>query len=107
MKDFNLYPYYCFLFIRLVILKQCQIQLLRSELIVLLSIYFKYVRFNIVSVYRFTSIGSVLIIGQIAHASEIISIVYQFRCEQCASEYVWMTARTLSTREDEHVGRGQ
>ena len=34
------------------------------------------------------------------------SLVYKFSCAQCASEYVGMTARTLSTRVDEHVGVG-
>ena len=32
------------------------------------------------------------------------SLVYKFRCAQFASEYVGMTARTLGTRVDEHVG---
>ena len=32
------------------------------------------------------------------------SVVYKFSCAQCASEYVGMTARTLSTRVDKHVG---
>ena len=32
------------------------------------------------------------------------SLVYKFSCAQCASEYVGMTARTLGTRVDEHVG---
>ena len=33
-----------------------------------------------------------------------LSLVYKFRCAQFASEYVGMTARTLGTRVDEHVG---
>ena len=32
------------------------------------------------------------------------SLVRKFSCAQCASEYVGMTARTLGTRVDEHVG---
>ena len=32
------------------------------------------------------------------------SLVYKFSCARCASEYVGMTARTLGTRVDEHVG---
>ena len=32
------------------------------------------------------------------------SLEYKFSCAQCASEYVGMTARTLGTRVDEHVG---
>ena len=32
------------------------------------------------------------------------SLVYKFSCAQCASEYVGMTARTLGTRDDKHVG---
>ena len=32
------------------------------------------------------------------------SLVYKFSCEQCASEYVGMIARTLGTRVDELVG---
>ena len=32
------------------------------------------------------------------------SLVYKFSCARCASEYTAMTARTLGTRVDEHVG---
>ena len=32
------------------------------------------------------------------------SLVYKFSCALCASEYGGMTARTLDTRVDEHVG---
>ena len=32
------------------------------------------------------------------------SLVYKFSCAQSASEYVGMTARTLGTKVDEHVG---
>ena len=31
-------------------------------------------------------------------------LVYKFSCGQCVSEYVGMTARTLGTTVDEHVG---
>ena len=34
------------------------------------------------------------------------SLMYKFSCEQCASEYVGMTARTLGTRGD-GTRRGQ
>ena len=32
------------------------------------------------------------------------SLLYTFSCAQCASEYIGMTARTLGTRVDKHVG---
>ena len=76
---------------------------LRSELVVLLGRHFSDVRFNVVLVNKFT-VGSFFNYKDKFPPCLKLSQVYKFSCAQCASEYVGMTARTLGTRVDEHVG---
>ena len=76
---------------------------LRSELLILLGRHFSDVRVNEVLVNKFT-VGSFFNYKDKLPMRLKSSLVYKFSCAQCASEYVGMTARTLGTRVDEHVG---
>ena len=59
--------------------------------------------FNVVLVNKFT-VGSFFNYKDKLPMRLKSSLLYKFSCAQCASEYVGMTARTLGTRVDEHVG---
>ena len=76
---------------------------LSSELVVLLGRHFSDVRINVVIVNKFI-VGSFFNYKDKLPMNLKSSLVYKFSCAQCASEYVGMTARTLGTRVDEHVG---
>ena len=70
---------------------------------VLIGRHFSDDRFNVVLVYKFT-VGSFLNFKDKLPMRLKSSLVYKFSCARCASEYVGMTARTLGSRVDEHVG---
>ena len=70
---------------------------------VLLGRHFSDVRFDVVLVNKFT-VGSFFNYKDKLPVRLKSSLVCKFSCAQCASEYVGMTARTLGTRVDEHVG---
>jgi hypothetical protein len=77
---------------------------LRIELGKLLTEYFTGVSFNVILVNNF-KIGSFFNYKDKLPTSCRSSLVYSYRCAQCASQYVGMTARTLRTRVSEHAGR--
>ena len=76
---------------------------LSSELLVLLGRHFSDDRFNVVLVNKFT-VCSFFNYNDKLPMRLKSSLVYKFCCAQCASEYVGMTAGTLCTRVDDHVG---
>ena len=81
-----------------------QSEKLKTELLFLLSKYFKNVDFNIVLVNSF-KVGSFFSYKDRLPKAMCASLVYKFSCARCASEYVGSTTRTLHTRVAEHAGR--
>ena len=81
-----------------------QSEKLKTELIFLISKYFKNVDFNIVLVNSF-KVGSFISYKDRLPKAMCASLVYKFCCARCASEYVGSTTRTLQTRVAEHAGR--
>ena len=77
---------------------------LKTELLFLLSKYFKNVDFNIVLVNSLKA-GSFYSYKVRLPKAMCVSLVYKFSCARCASEYVGSTTRTLHTRVAEHAGR--
>ena len=71
---------------------------------ILLSKYFSNILFKITLVNKFR-IGSLCIHKDKLPKPMRVSLVYKFRCAQCASEYVGSTTRTLHSRVAEHAGR--
>ena len=81
-----------------------QSEKLKTKFLFLLSKYFKNLDFNIVLVNSF-KVGSFFSYKDRLPKAMCASLVYNFCCARCASEYVGSTIRTLHTRVDEHDGR--
>ena len=77
---------------------------LKHELETLLYKYFCHLDCKIILVNSFT-IGSLFRFKDSLPKSLRSNIVYKFSCEQCSSEYVGSTTRTLNVRTCEHVGK--
>ena len=77
---------------------------LKHELETLLYKYFCHLDCKIIHVNSFT-IGSLFRLKDSLPKSLRSNIVYKFSCEQCSSEYVGSTTRTLNVRTCEHVGK--
>ena len=77
---------------------------LKSELLTLLSKYFKDIKFHVTLVNKFT-IGSIFPFKDKLPTQMRRSLVYNFRCSRCESQYVGSTTRTLGARVAEHLGR--
>ena len=75
-----------------------------TELLFLLSKYFKNVDFNIVLVNSFKLCSFFSYKDRLPKAM-CAPLVYKFCCARCASEYVESTTRTLHTTVAEHAGR--
>jgi len=77
---------------------------LRVELSKLLLKFYPRVKFHFIMVNNF-KIGSLFNHKDKLPTALRSSLVYYFRCAQCASCYVGSTVRALSVRVDEHAGR--
>ena len=77
---------------------------LRREILTLLSKFYPQFDFN-VSLANNRKISSFFPFKDRIPIGMQSGIVYNFRCAQCASEYIGSTLRTLNMRHSEHAGR--
>lgn len=77
---------------------------LKRDLNSLLGQYLPSIAFNPILVNKFKT-GSFFNYKDRLPKAARSSVIYKFRCEQCSSEYVGSTTRSLHTRASEHAGR--